>query len=191
MSEKVDISIDVPPLASVDWVAYQHGSPPDIGRVVRCYKVYDNTFCMDLKLFSLKGTLLGRTSPAEGGPKSYEPALPVAGWVRIKKPAFPTNLQWIPKEDDPEILVAGFGGFKVIGFRTTAVVTSRPVALGNIKTDFDPRLEAASRRMAAQTLRDVNRKTPNQALIDEAVRLEKEAETFEPKLFAVPPQVMR
>lgn len=63
---------------------------PEFGRVKECY--WDGCckeWVMDVVLYSPEGERIGRTSPAMGGPRHFEPAVPVEYWQRIQKPTFP------------------------------------------------------------------------------------------------------
>jgi hypothetical protein len=59
--------------------------------------------------------------------------------------------------------------------RKTKIEPPLAVAPKPPASDFDPELEVRSRRMAAQQLRDINRATPNAALLVKAEQLEDEA----------------
>lgn len=45
----------------------------------------------DLVLYSPSGSRLGRRSPAVGGPRGFEPWVPVGNWRKIEKPQFPIS----------------------------------------------------------------------------------------------------
>lgn len=73
------------------WVAqspeFDH---PEIARVKDVY--YDDIckeWVADLILYSPDGARIGRDSPARGGPKGFEPCVPVTEWRAIKEPEFP------------------------------------------------------------------------------------------------------
>lgn len=75
-----------------DWVARivdEHN--PEIGRVRDVYadSLAPGEYVMDVILYSADGERLGRTSPAMGGPRGFEPAVPCKEWRRIAEPAFP------------------------------------------------------------------------------------------------------
>lgn len=44
---------------------------------------------LDIALYDRDGELIGRESPAMGGPKGFEPACTAIHWQEIKKPRFP------------------------------------------------------------------------------------------------------
>lgn len=78
------------PVSKKDWVMERDVQHPSLGKVKDCY--WDPTcqeWVMDVTLYSPDGLRVGRSSPAMGGPRSFEPALPVEHWERIEKPQFP------------------------------------------------------------------------------------------------------
>ncbi|MBX8556958.1 hypothetical protein K5D56_26345 [Pseudomonas cichorii] len=78
------------PLNGKDWVVERDVQHPKLGKVKECY--WDGTekcWVMDIVLFNADGDHIGRESPAMGGPKSFEPAVPVGYWQRIAEPNFP------------------------------------------------------------------------------------------------------
>lgn len=46
---------------------------------------------IDVVLYDRDGTRIGRQSPAEGGPRHFEPALDPSEWTVIEKPRFPLS----------------------------------------------------------------------------------------------------
>ncbi len=158
---------DVPPLWSGDWIASETGA---IGRVKACYFV-EGTPHADVVLYHRNGSLIGRESPPEGGPTSFEPAVPLEGWRRIARPIFPLLLRWVPCEDRPDTLRATWDTMERKPFRTVA--RKRPAVSAVRRSNFDPELEAKARRMAAQMLRDAAREGGD--LVAAAARLEEEA----------------
>lgn len=79
------------PFKPRDWVADTNDR---VARVRSVYEFDDNVY-FDLVIFDYCGNCLGRVSPAEGGPRTFEPSCPIEGWRRIKEPAFPITLKWI------------------------------------------------------------------------------------------------
>lgn len=87
-------SVDIPaPFQSGDWVAEAPESGcPDIAKVKDVY--WDdiaNEWVADLVLYAPSGNRLGRRSPAMGGPRGFEPCVPVGDWRKIEKPQFPVS----------------------------------------------------------------------------------------------------
>lgn len=64
-------------------------------RIAQVRSVYrdssDGEVLVDLWLYDHDGNKLGRVSPHEGGPRTYEPACPYQYWGRVKKPTFPVH----------------------------------------------------------------------------------------------------
>lgn len=84
------------PFKPGDWAFNPSGE--QIAKVKAVY--WDSNLVMfDLVMFSFQGDKLGRVSPSEGGPRSFEPACPAEGWERIAEPFFPIEPRWIPNED--------------------------------------------------------------------------------------------
>lgn len=172
------------PVVRGDWVESREYTPR-VGKVVDSYwstKADGTQVCMvDIAVYALSGNRIGRESPAEGGPRTYEPWLTYADWVRIAKPAFPLKLDW---STEPGITGGGEGRYVTDAKRIDDRVEAprkrakgyKPRALAKpADTDYDPELEVRTRRMAAQQLRDINREAPQPALIEKAEKLEAEA----------------
>lgn len=72
-----------------DWVM-QRGVThrPIIGKVREVWE--DDT--IDIVVYSHTGEKLGRVSPPEGGPTSYEPSVTASNYQLIREPAFPIKL---------------------------------------------------------------------------------------------------
>lgn len=82
-----------PPLEPKDWVIEKDVMHPKIGMVRECYwDGITQSWIMDVTLYRANGERIGRASPAMGGPRSFEPALPVDHWDRIQDPSFPMKL---------------------------------------------------------------------------------------------------
>ncbi|MDU8350904.1 hypothetical protein RYA05_03230 [Pseudomonas syringae pv. actinidiae] len=80
------------PVEKKNWVMERDVQHPSIGRVKDCY--WDSAcqeWVIDIVLYSPDGDRIGRSSPAMGGPRSFEPAVPFEYWERIEKPQFPLN----------------------------------------------------------------------------------------------------
>lgn len=71
-----------------DWAAQAGVRQPDFGRVVDVFIDSDGE-CINVKLYDLKGNVIGRKSPAMGGPATFEPACPATQWRKIQRPEFP------------------------------------------------------------------------------------------------------
>lgn len=82
------------PFRPRDWVDCGSGSVGKVKRVYRC----NGEVLLDIVLYDRKGNLLGRSSPAEGGPRGFEPACPAEHFRRIAEPSFPLQLRWVPTE---------------------------------------------------------------------------------------------
>lgn len=179
------------PLKEGCWVMCGEGTSVTVARVKDCYRDGGKVFA-DLSIYANDGTRLGRTSPAMGGPKSFEPACNMDGWVRIERPAFPLEMEWAPVPGDPNrrspsyaasIKVLPFGEFvRPIQKRRPA---PRPLSL-TPKSDYNPALEASAKRMAAQEMRDLARNSPGaaDALRARAQVLEDEADRIAPRSLA-------
>jgi hypothetical protein len=150
---------------------------------------YEKEFCMNLSIVSAEGADMGRVSPACGGPTTFEPAITFRPdeYERIDIPSFPISvaLKWVDGGDG-KLVARDVASVKVLPFRKhkrRAKVRPKP-SPAPIKGNFDPELEAASRRMAAQSLRDIARSsTPDNAekLRAQAKVLEAEADSFAPR----------
>lgn len=85
------------PFKPGDWVA-------GIGDHRRLAKVKDvsrdegGAVLLDLWLYRLDGTRIGRETPALGGPRTFEPCCDAAGWERIARPDFPISVKWVESE---------------------------------------------------------------------------------------------
>ena len=60
-----------------------------IGRAVSDEYELLGEFLIDICLYRWDGKKVGRNSPSEGGPQTYEPACDVRHWRQIKEPVFP------------------------------------------------------------------------------------------------------
>lgn len=78
------------PVAEKDWVMEKNIQHPLLGKVRDVY--WDGStqeWVMDVALYRPDGEFYGRSSPAMGGPRKFEPAVPCTQWERIEKPSFP------------------------------------------------------------------------------------------------------
>lgn len=74
-----------------DWVmSVSNPYNPSIAKVKDAYAdpVFEGQELVDLVLYSHTGEKIGRSSPALGGPKGFEPACDASLWTRIKPPNF-------------------------------------------------------------------------------------------------------
>lgn len=194
------------PIVQGDWVAWTGDSSSiQIGRVRQANwdREPGGAVVMDVVLYHTSGEVEGRSSPACGGPKSFEPAVTFgeeAGWQRIEKPDFPLNLEYksVPSQDKPGwfTLVATFyhkDGLSPKPARTKRKKQSsdyprQPYKLVYVPSEPSngPEFEAAGLRRAAQELRDLGRRlsavdgSPS-ALTARAAELEAEADKLSPR----------
>lgn len=84
------------PFQPRDWVS---DSSDRVALVRAVYEVTPGEVLLDLVIYNHLGGLVGRTTPACGGPRNFEPACPAEGWERIEKPRFPIGLKWISGPD--------------------------------------------------------------------------------------------
>jgi hypothetical protein len=72
------------------WVATlgSDGEFPRVAKVRDAYRDSEGELLLDLVMYSHDGTKLGRTSPAMGGPRGYEPCCCGEWWVEIEQPPF-------------------------------------------------------------------------------------------------------
>ncbi len=190
------MSTDEPilPVVQGDWVARSGGGQFEIARVRQAYWDDGRVYC-DLVPHSLDGEKLGRVTPAEGGPKAFEPwcLFTDNGWQRIERPEFPLKreMMYIPVEGDPdkvrlEVTVfhdRRYGAAKPKAIRTTRrkqsqdyprrptqiVYVDKPMTANQLEVDM------ASKRAAAQELRNQARFLGGEA----AMALRHRAETLE------------
>lgn len=187
---------EVLPIVQGDWVATkEHGMGVQIGRVRYSWRDGDEVL-MDVVLYSPEGEKVGRTSPAMGGPRSFEPALTFdeRWWQRIEKPDFPlvfrdgrvpsSKAGWVTMVYTVQALNPGdTHALKGKPVRTTVKVQARDRARVKPWTAPPPRQidgEIAALRRAAQELRDTARLegvSPG-PLLARAAELEKEAEAL-------------
>ena len=69
--------------------------------IIQDVYVIDGEPLANIKIHDRTGRNIGRESPAEGGTKKFEPAVPLKGWSRINRPAFPIEICRIPVEGEP------------------------------------------------------------------------------------------
>ncbi len=72
-----------------DWAAQNSCFGKQFGKVKSVYP--DGS--IDVVIYDLDGTRLGRTSPAMGGPKHFEPYCAADGWIKVEdgEPDFPVD----------------------------------------------------------------------------------------------------
>lgn len=155
-----------------DWVV----SRCDTGRVAKVRQVYryHDTVYVDLTLISRSGEKIGRESPPMGGPRTFEPACPYADWQRIEAPEFPIMLKWVPGPDSTKHAAYHHDG-KVLADREWTRPIRKGLGGSGRAGNFDPEMEAAALRRAAQELRDAARAQQGTSLMDRAARLERQA----------------
>lgn len=93
------------PVKPRDWVADSSGRIAQVKDV--CF--FEGEILLDLWMYSRDGDKLGRTSPVERGPRTYEPMCSWAGWFRIDEPSFPLDLEWVTGEDGKRMAEWGVG----------------------------------------------------------------------------------
>lgn len=83
----MDDQKSVPPAKPGQWVAGEDR----IGKVREAHPAdeLDASGYYDIVLYARDGSLIGRESPAMGGPRGFEPFCSAAHWRPIRKPAFP------------------------------------------------------------------------------------------------------
>mgnify|MGYP007051632594 CR=1 FL=1 len=166
------------PVRAGDWV----GSvldPSVTAKVRAAYFSSDGKVLVDLVVYAKDGTRIGRESPSMGGPRGYESACSWEDWKRIRKPSFPIDLKWIPNGRGS--MTAGYAPHDFLPDRQLiqAAAPARPAP--RRVSDYDPKSEAAARRLAAQELRDVARRHGIEDLRARADELEAEAEAISPR----------
>lgn len=184
LSANQNATVQTLPAKPGDWVVAKH----DLGRVAKVKDVYrdEHGVAVDLVLYARSGDVIGRESPAMGGPRTFEPSLNYEDWERIDDPKFPIELRWIPDKEDPTRNVAAYAtrGKRLPDLEWTRPVRkSKTVRARKPSTDFNPEMEAAARRMAAQELRDMFRSkigSPD-ALVKRAEELERGADSIAPR----------
>ncbi|UTU07956.1 hypothetical protein CcrC1_gp270c [Caulobacter phage C1] len=181
------------PIVQGDWVAEVHDGNITIGKVRQSYWCGDDVL-MDVAFFDPSGVKIGRESPPEGGPKTFEPAIPFDDrWTRIEPPKFPLRRKDVRVPSETPGMVTwlytfhhdSHDGVKRKPIRTKVRKQSRDydrkvqVILVPAEPSNQIDIEIASLRRSAQELRDTARLlSPSQGagvLRDKAARLEAEA----------------
>lgn len=166
---------EILPVKPGDWVASRY----DAGRVAKVRQVYryQDEVLVDLILFSRTGEKIGRESEPLGGMLTFEPACPYRDWQRIQQPEFPISLRWVPNPDG-----IGTAGYHHNGSVLPDRAWTRPIRKGlgggGRAGNFNPEMEAAALRRAAQELRDAASAPQRQSLLDRAASLERQAGTI-------------
>ncbi len=147
---------------------------------------HEKQFLANLTILAFTGHDMKRQSPAEGGPKAFEPAIPIDEfWERIEDPEWPVRIvhKWVDNGKGVSSLV-DVPSVTAIPFRkhVRRTKTARPAATTKT-SDFDPELEANSLRLAASRLRDIAREMPETAveLKKRANDMDAEAEKLWPR----------
>lgn len=187
MLTRFAVNNDPLPLKAGCWVMRGTGAHIEIARVKDCYWE-SGRVVMDLSIYDVNGTRVGRTSPAMGGPKTFEPACDLGDWKRIAKPKFPLDMLWLPVPEDLNRLSPSFEKSvqrMEFGKFVERNSVQAPLPLPP-KSDYNPDLEASAKRMAAQELRDQARMIPEaaDALRARAQVLEDEADRIAPRSLA-------
>jgi hypothetical protein len=197
------------PIVQGDWVAGRdHSRYIQIGRVKQAYWDRlggrgDGAVCMNVVLYDYAGKVLGRVSPAMGGPKTYEPAIEFdETWQRIEKPNFPLRpkLQGIPSDKPGMVTLVDTlfhdeeGAMKPKAIRTKVRKQSSDYRRGGrvIFVERDPNngvhVEVASLRRAAQEMIDTARLVErtdgrtSHVLRNRAAELNAEADAIMPRV---------
>lgn len=97
MSERMEVF----PFAPRDWVS---DSSDRIAQVKAVYEGDPGEVLLDLVYYDRSGERLGRVSPPEGGPRTFEPACSAEGWERVSEPYFPIQLRGVPSGDGRSVL---------------------------------------------------------------------------------------
>jgi hypothetical protein len=164
---------EVFPVKPGDWLVNEGER---VAQVKAVYQ-FDGEILVDLYLYNNYGEKTGRESPILGGPRTYEPCCPFVDWSRIAKPEFPITLKAIPIGDG-KFTYRYYAGERLPNRAWIKPVRKAKVARPLTMRNFDPELEARSRVLAAQMLRDAARKHNTPALLAEAERLEAEAKSL-------------
>ena len=160
------------PVKPGDWLKSKFSHK--IAKVKNVYRDGDDVL-VDLVLYDGSGVRIGRESPSFGGPRSFEPACNYRDWHRIAKPAFTLDIE---RGDDgsasEEISVKALPERQWI----------RPARLRRVARmprvrNFDPRIEAEARRLAARQLRDIARELGYSELAQRAATLDAEADAIQ------------
>lgn len=78
------------PFRKGEWVAETGCGQPAFGKVRECFFCQiDKKWCFNLVLYSLNGDKIGRMSPSNGDPSTFEPGCPCDRYAKIKQPLFP------------------------------------------------------------------------------------------------------
>jgi hypothetical protein len=75
------------------------------GRVatVKEIREFEGEIVFDLIMYDRDGEKIGRTSPALGGPTTFEPMCSIEGWDRVVQPTFPMEPQWVVQSDGTRV----------------------------------------------------------------------------------------
>jgi hypothetical protein len=159
------------PVKPGDWLKSKFSGK--IGKVKNVYRDGDDVL-VDVVLYDGSGARVGRDSPSFGGPRSFEPACNYRDWHRIAKPVFPLHLERGDGSDSEDISLTALPERQ----------WTRPARLPRIARmprvrNFDPRIEAEARRLAARQLRDIARELGYSELAQRAATLDAEADAIQ------------
>jgi hypothetical protein len=85
------------PFKPGDWVV---DSIERVARVKSVSRFSDGEVMLDLYMYSDRGDNIGRTSPAMGGPRTYEPCCSALHWTRLEgEPDWPLRVTGVPTGD--------------------------------------------------------------------------------------------
>ena len=178
------------PLARGDFVIRKYDD-----RVARVRSIwwdsYEKEFCMNLSFYEHSGDEPGRVSPAMGGPSAFEPAVRFnEEWERIETPDFPLDVRykWVP-DGEGKAVSKRVVEVSRISFRALKRAPKKRKAIlppAHIRSDYNAELEASSRRLTAQTLRDMARTMDPAG----AAKLKEQAEAFEAEADKIMPRTI-
>lgn len=196
------MTIEVLPIVQGDWVATITDGVPEIGRVKLSWREPSGEVLMNIVLYAPTGAVIGRQSPACGGPKTFEPAVPFdERWQRIEKPRFPLRRVDVqrPSEGKPGWFTWVWtyyhsdadSALNTKPVRTTPKKQSSDRPRGSVRVIYVDRphknlnedLEATALRRAASELRDASRLLGAESaslLRSRAKALETEADRIKP-----------
>jgi hypothetical protein len=168
------------PLAHGDFIIRVYDN--QIARVRSIYWVndqYSTGFLMNLSMYRWSGIVAGRMSPACGGPRDFEPAIPFHEneWKRIEKPNFPiaSRVKGVLDENTGKYIYREQPYLDYLPFRKIVRVKKKsPTNKPKVIENFDLELEIRAMRIAANKLRDLARTTNSEEIKQEAVKIEQE-----------------
>jgi len=150
MTSALNLFAKAMPIRGNGWVQNLTGDVAQIRSVYR--DTESGEVLMDLWMYSHKGDKLGRVSPVEGGPRTFEPAVTYDDyWFRIHPPIFPLKLR---RQED------GTYDYQQQRILDGAYLPRPPRVEAAVHTlkNVDEANIATSHRMAAQELRETIRR---------------------------------